>query len=157
VANASRPVWAVVGLSSNAERPAFSVARALLDHGRVVIPINPRKEAAHDQRAYASLLDIPQSQRIDVVDLFVASANAGAVADDAIKRGAKAVWFQLGVSDPPVRLTRLAVLQPQILSICYALATLSLVRAPQAAQRCRDAGLLVVEGTCPAIELQRRS
>jgi predicted CoA-binding protein len=99
-----RPVWAIVGLSSNSERPAFSVARTLLDHGRVVIPINPRKEAAHDQRAYASLHDIPYSQRVDVVDVFVASANAGAVADDAIKRGAKAVWFQLGVSDPLVRL-----------------------------------------------------
>jgi predicted CoA-binding protein len=90
-----------------------------MQHGRSVIPVNPRKEAAHGQpgyanpplpslaicnilRRYASLLDIPQSQRVDVVDLFVASANAGAVADEAIKRGAKAVWFQLGVSDPQV-------------------------------------------------------
>ena len=97
-----RPVWAVVGLSSNSERPAFSVAQTLMNHGRTVIPVNPRSEAAHGQHAYASLLDIPKSQRVDVVDLFVASANAGAVADDAIKLGAKAVWFQLGVSDPQV-------------------------------------------------------
>jgi hypothetical protein len=74
-----------------------------MQHGRTVIPVNPRKEAAHGQPAYASLLDIPESQRVDVVDLFVASANAGAVADDAIKRGAKAVWFQLGVTDAQVR------------------------------------------------------
>ena len=102
VANSIRPVWAVVGLSANSERPAFSVAQTLMQHGRTVVPVNPRKEAAHGQPAYASLLDIPETLRVDVVDLFVASANAGAVADDAIKRGAKAVWFQLGVSDPQV-------------------------------------------------------
>jgi predicted CoA-binding protein len=95
-------VWAVVGLSSNADRPAFAVARTLLHHGRIVIPVNPRKEDAHGQTAYASLLDIPESQRVDVVDLFVASERAGAVVDDAIKRGARAVWFQLGVCDSQV-------------------------------------------------------
>ena len=73
-----------------------------MHHGRTVIPVNPRKEAAHGQTAYTSLLDIPESLHVDVVDLFVASANAGAVVDDAIKRGAKAVWFQLGVSDAQV-------------------------------------------------------
>lgn len=75
-----------------------------MHHGRTVIPVNPRREAALGQPAYASLLDIPISKRVDVVDLFVASANAGAVVDEAIKRGAKAVWFQLGVSDIQVRL-----------------------------------------------------
>jgi predicted CoA-binding protein len=100
---ALRPVWAVVGLSANSDRPAFSVAQTLMEHGRTVIPVNPRKETALGQPAYASLLQIPDSLRVDVVDLFVSSANAGAVADDAIKRGAKAVWFQLGVSDPQVR------------------------------------------------------
>ena len=104
ISDYSRPVWAVVGLSSNSERPAFSVAQTLMHHGRTVIPVNPRREAALGQAAYASLLDIPMSIRVDVVDLFVASANAGAVADEAIKRGAKAVWFQLGVSDTQVRL-----------------------------------------------------
>ena len=65
-------------------------------------PSPPSLAICNILRRYASLLDIPQSQRVDVVDLFVASANAGAVADEAIKRGAKAVWFQLGVSDPQV-------------------------------------------------------
>jgi predicted CoA-binding protein len=122
-----------------------------MQHGRTVVPVNPRKEAAHGQPAYASLLDIPETLRVDVVDLFVASANAGAVADDAIKRGAKAVWFQLGVSDPQVWLKCPHVSpSPSIFHVWLA-------HAAQAAQRCKAAGLLVVEGTCPAIELHRQS
>lgn len=112
VMHAFRTVWAVVGLSANSDRPAFSVAQTLMQHGRTVVPVNPRKEAAHGQPAYASLRDIPESLPVDVVDLFVASANAGAVADDAIKRGAKAVWFQLGVSDAQVRSDRPLITSP---------------------------------------------
>lgn len=36
---------------------------------------------------------------MDVVDVFVNSDLAGQVADEAVVKGAKAVWFQLGVID----------------------------------------------------------
>jgi predicted CoA-binding protein len=36
---------------------------------------------------------------MDVVNVFVNSALAGDIADQAVALGAKAVWFQLGVID----------------------------------------------------------
>lgn len=115
--------WAVVGLSQNRSRAAYGVAEVLQEHGKRIVPVHPRAETVHGEPGFASLLQIPFP--VDVVDVFVNSSIAGQVADEAIAIGAKAVWFQLGVTDDA------------------------------AAQRVRDAGLELVEGTCPAIELPR--
>lgn len=116
------PVWAVVGLSTNRARAAYGVAEVLREHGKRVIPVHPRAESVAGETGYATLADVPEP--IDVVDVFVGSARAGAIADAAIEVGARAVWFQLGVHDDA------------------------------AAARVRAAGLAMVEDTCPAIELR---
>src|SRR5882757_2698125 len=90
-------VWAVVGLSTNTARPAFGVARFLQQHGRRIVPVNPRAESVHGAAGFAALADIPFE--IDVVDIFRRSEFAGAHVDEAIAIGAKAVWLQLGVID----------------------------------------------------------
>ncbi|RKN12407.1 CoA-binding protein [Streptomyces radicis] len=113
--------WAVVGLSSNATRPAFGVAARLQAFGKRIVPVHPKAETVHGERGYASLADIPFP--VDVVDVFVHSAWAGAIADEAVAIGAKAVWFQLDVID----------------EAAYA--------------RTRAAGLTMVMNRCPAIEL----
>ena len=89
--------WAVVGLSNDTSRAAWGVARFLQEQGKRIVPVHPKAEPVHGQPGYASLSDIPFP--VDVVDVFVNSALAGPVADEAVAIGARGVWFQLGVVD----------------------------------------------------------
>jgi predicted CoA-binding protein len=89
--------WAVVGLSNDTSRAAWGVAKFLQDHGKRIVPVHPRAETVHGEQGYRTLTEIPFE--VDVVDVFVRSSGAGKVADDAVRIGAKAVWFQLGVVD----------------------------------------------------------
>jgi predicted CoA-binding protein len=114
--------WAVVGLSSNQSRAAYGVADVLRRHGKRVVPVHPKAEPVHGEQGYATLADIPFE--VDVVDVFVNSDLAGPVADEAVRVGAKAVWFQLGVIDE------------------------------EAYDLTRAAGLDMVMDRCPAIELR---
>lgn len=89
--------WAIVGLSSNEDRPAFGVAALLKSKGHRIVPVHPKGEMVHGEIGYRSLAEIPFP--IDVVDCFVNSTLVGAVIDEAIAMKAKAVWLQLGVID----------------------------------------------------------
>jgi len=86
---------AVVGLSSNPLRPSNFVGFYLQRHGYRVVPVNPNETEVLDERAYANLTDIPFP--IDVVDVFRASQFVPAIAQDAVKIGAKSLWLQFGV------------------------------------------------------------
>jgi uncharacterized protein len=115
--------WAVVGLSNNRARAAYRVAEVLQRYGKRVVPVHPKAETVHGEQGYATLADIPFP--VDVVDVFVHSELAGAIADEAVAIGAQAVWFQLGVIDEA------------------------------AYERTRAAGLDMVMDHCPAIEIPR--
>ncbi|WP_138416656.1 CoA-binding protein [Sinomonas gamaensis] len=121
--------WAVVGLSQNHWRSAYSVSEFLRDDlGHQIIPVNLRGEDVHGEKGYAKLADIPaELQPIDVVDCFVNSQRVGDVIDQAIAVGAKAVWLQLGVNDEA------------------------------AVERAKAAGLDVVVNACPAQEAWRHA
>ncbi len=93
----ARETWAVVGLTTNLRRPAYGVARFLQQHGKKIVPVNPKAEAVHGEQGYASLADVPFP--VDVVDVFRRSEDAGAHVDEAIAAGAGAVWLQLEVID----------------------------------------------------------
>lgn len=88
---------AVVGLSANPTRPSNGVSAYMQAQGYKVIPVNPRETEVLGEKSYASLADVPE--KIDLVDIFRKSAEAGAVVDEAIEIGAKAVWLQEGVID----------------------------------------------------------
>jgi predicted CoA-binding protein len=115
---------AVVGWSPNPDRPSHRVAAYLKRRGYRVIPVNPGQagQMALGETVVASLA---QAGPVDMVEIFRRSEEAGAVADEAVRVGAKVVWLQLGVVDEA------------------------------AASRARGAGLKVVMNRCPAIEIPR--
>ena len=90
-------IVAVVGLSSNPDRPSNSVAGYLQEHGYRIVPVNPRETEVLGERAYASLLDIPSDVRVDVVDVFRRAEETPAVARDAVTIGARVLWLQDGI------------------------------------------------------------
>jgi uncharacterized protein len=109
-------VIAVVGLSANTIRPSYGVARYMQQNGYRIIPVNPNETEVLGEKAYPSLADVPE--KIDLVDIFRRSEEAGLHVDDAIGLNVKAVWMQEGVIDH------------------------------LAAQRAIDAGLMVVMDRC---------
>ena len=86
---------AIVGLSSNELRASHFVGFYLLRHGYRVIPVNPRETDVLGQRSYASLLDVPVP--VDIVDVFRTPDAVPAIAREAAKIGAGALWCQFGV------------------------------------------------------------
>ena len=120
-----RRTWAVVGCSPDPGRDSNRIARLLESRGYHVFPVNPQADEVLGRRCYPSLAELPAGTKVDVVDVFRRSEQAGVHVDEAIALGASAVWLQLGVVDEA------------------------------AAGRARDAGLEVVMDRCPAIELPR--
>ncbi len=115
---------AVVGASDKPWRPSHGVFGFLLARGYNATPVNPllAGRTIHGRTVAARLED---AAPLEMVDIFRASANAGAAVDEAIRLGARTVWMQLGVVDEA------------------------------AAVRARAAGITVVMDRCPVIEVRR--
>jgi len=88
---------AVVGLSANRSRPSYSVAEYMQSQGYRIVPVNPKYSSILKERCYATLLDIPQSLEIDIVNIFRRSDAVLPIVEEAIQIGAKGVWMQEGV------------------------------------------------------------
>ncbi|HZS04084.1 MAG TPA: CoA-binding protein [Blastocatellia bacterium] len=118
-------VIAVVGLSSDPFRASHGVSRYMKRQGYRIIPVTPNESGVLGEPAFARLEDVPG--KVDLVNIFRRSDQAGVHVDEAIRIGAKAVWMQLGVIDEA------------------------------AAQRALDAGLMVVMDRCLKVEHALRS
>ena len=116
---------AVVGVSADPSRPSNEVAAYLLRQDFKVSLVNPRLQNLFGFHCFPDLRSLPEPVEIAVV--FRRSDQAGAVVDQAIAIGAKAVWLQEGVVDEA------------------------------AAARAREAGILVVMDRCILKEHARRA
>ena len=115
---------ALVGWSPKPDRPSHGVAAFLKRRGYRVIPVNPG-QAGQQALGETVVATLAEAGPVDMVEIFRRSEEAGAVADEAVRLGAKVVWMQLGVEDEA------------------------------AAERARAAGVKVVMNRCPAIEIPR--
>ena len=88
---------AVVGLSNKPERDSYEVASVLQKAGYEIIPVNPVIDEVLGVKAVASLSDIEEP--VDIVDVFRRPEQVMPIAEEAVKIGAKAIWFQLGVTN----------------------------------------------------------
>lgn len=119
---------AVVGCSDNPDRDSLMIAQLLKQKGFRVIPVNPqlKPEALYrelGERCYPDLASIPEP--VEIVDVFRRSEYVAEIAEQAIEKGARVLWCQLGVIDH------------------------------RAAENARRAGMTVVMDRCPAIEYRR--
>jgi predicted CoA-binding protein len=119
---------AVVGCSDSPARDSLRIAILLRRKGFKVIPVNPvlKPDALIQvlgERCYPDLASIPEP--IEIVDVFRRPEFLPEVVSQAIAKGAKILWCQLGVVD---------------------LAE---------GERARQAGMTVVMDRCPAIEYGR--
>jgi predicted CoA-binding protein len=125
----SRPTTvAVVGCSDNPDRDSLKIAMLLKNKGFRVIPVNPQLGpeallAELGERCYPDLDSIPGP--VEIVDVFRRPENLPEITEQAVRKGARILWGQLGV----VNL--------------------------EAAERAKKAGMTVVMDRCPAIEYRR--
>ncbi|MEY4419843.1 MAG: hypothetical protein RLZZ498_439 [Pseudomonadota bacterium] len=89
---------AVVGLSPKPHRDSFRVAKYMQDHGFRIVPINPNATEVLGEKAYASLTEAAQHERIDMVNCFRNSEDIPPIAAEAVAIGAKSLWLQIGVA-----------------------------------------------------------
>jgi predicted CoA-binding protein len=120
-------IIAMVGASSNWNRPSYFAMKYLQSKGYRIIPVNPTISGTKllGENVYANLKDIPE--KIDMVDIFQKSERVPEIVDDAITIGAKIVWMQLTV------------------------------RHDLAAEKAEKSGLTVIMDRCPKIEFGRFS
>jgi len=111
--------WAIVGLSGDPTRTAYSIAALLQGRGKRIVPIHPDANEVLDEQGYPTLADVPFP--IDVVDVFRRSDAAGEFADQAVAIGARGVWFQLGVVDRAAFDRTVAAGVPMVMDTCPAI------------------------------------
>lgn len=123
---------AIVGLSQDPSKDSYEVAQFLKNRGWRIIPVNPFAQEILEEKAYKSLLDLPEDlqKTVDVVDIFRPSQDVPPIVDQAIQLKEKngkpyVVWMQLGIVNE------------------------------EAAAKARKAGLTVIMDKCMRIESER--
>ena len=116
---------AMVGASTNWNRPSYFVMKYLQGKGYRVIPVNPGAAGQQllGETVRGSLSEI--AEPVDMVEIFRRSDAVAPIVDEAIARKIPVVWMQLGV------------------------------RHDAAATKAEAAGLTVIMDRCPAIEWPR--
>jgi predicted CoA-binding protein len=93
----SHRVIAVVGLSTNRDKPSYQVAAYMQSAGYQIVPVHPKADEILGERTYPDLLSIPQSIGVEIVDVFRRPSAVMIHAEEAIAIEAKVLWLQEGI------------------------------------------------------------
>jgi predicted CoA-binding protein len=85
-------IIAVVGLSDNPMRVSHGVSAYMQSQGYRIIPVNPHIKSSLGEKAYVSLLHVPE--KIDIVNIFRRPEFVEEVVAQAIKLKVPAIWMQ---------------------------------------------------------------
>lgn len=92
---------AVVGASTNVNKPAHSVPQYLKEKGYTIIPVNPNADQIFGEKCYSNLRDIPGS--IDIVQMFRPSEEITNFMADILAVSPTVLWMQLGIESEEAR------------------------------------------------------
>lgn len=90
---------AVYGLSSDMQKPSFTVPLYMRNHGWDLVGIYPKMHSAGGFLIYPKLADVPAEYR-KFVDVFRSSDRIPEVVDEVLTvGGVEVLWLQLGITD----------------------------------------------------------
>lgn len=92
---------AVVGMSANAEKDAHTVPKFMIERGYRVVPVNPTATEILGLKVHKAITDV--TDKVDIVDVFRPGPECDKVAEAAVKIKPRAVWLQLGITNPRAR------------------------------------------------------
>jgi len=88
---------AMIGVSKDPKKPSTIVMKYMQEYGFRVIPVNPKAKGDKilGEEVFEKITDI--KEKVEIVDVFRPSKEVYAIAEDAVKIGAKVLWLQLGI------------------------------------------------------------
>jgi predicted CoA-binding protein len=116
---------AVVGASRDSRQFANSIYRTLRDGTRTVVPIHPLADSIEGDAASPSLAE---ARSVQGVVIMLPKASVASVVDEAIALGIRHIWLHAGIGSSSV--------------------------TDDAVERCREAGVEVVDGACPLMFIE---
>lgn len=93
---------AIVGLSPDESKASNMVSKFLQKQGYKIYPVYPKEDVILGEKVYRNLADIDDS--IDIAVMFRKGEFAEILIDEAIKKGIKTLWLQLGITNETARL-----------------------------------------------------
>jgi len=91
----------VIGFSTMPGKDAHEVPRFLIERGYDVVPIHPTATEICGRKAYPTLADAPGPY--DLVNVFRPAHETPAIAREAVRLAARALWLQTGIVSAEAR------------------------------------------------------
>lgn len=88
----------IVGLSPKPDRDSYAVANYLKSQNFQLNAVRPAQSEINGIKCYPSIKEV--EGEIEILDVFRASEHIPQIVDEAIVKGIKVLWLQLGVQHP---------------------------------------------------------